>query len=76
MTKIVTWKVKITVPTGCPDFKPDPYTGQLPAYHCAVAHFKKETLNKSAEFESQEDAELFIKNSPSSCSDFKISDKN
>jgi len=36
----VRWKVYLNVPTECPDYKPDPYTGQYPPSHCLVYHTK------------------------------------
>lgn len=70
--KTVIWKTTNTVPTSCPDYVPDVYTGQYPAIHCSVYHCKEITEEKTATFESEERAQEFIKNAPSNCFDFVI----
>jgi len=67
MSITLTWKVSKTVPTACPDFKPDPYTGELPSTHCLVYHCETVTEKRSAVFATQEEADLFKKNAPSNC---------
>ena len=47
--KTLTWKVDETIPTACPDYVPDPYTGEYPSTHCLVYHCKTITENKSIE---------------------------
>jgi len=72
MKYIITWKVDKTVPTACPDYSPDPYTGGFPTTHCLVYHFKTITEDKNAEFENKELAIEFAKNAPLSCYDFRL----
>lgn len=71
MTK-VSWKVTKTVPAPCPDYRPDPYTGDFPQFHCAVYHTQTITEEKSAEFATKEEAEEFIKKAPQNCTDFLL----
>lgn len=68
----LTWKVSKTIPTECPDYKPDPYTGEYPTTHCLVYHCKTVTENKTAEFETEEEAKEFANKAPQSCTDFKL----
>lgn len=70
--KTLTWKVSITRPTACPDYQPDPYTGQYPTTHCAVYHSETVTEEKSKEFLDEESALKFAEGAPSSCYDFKL----
>lgn len=70
--KTITWKVDKTIPTECPDYRPDPYTGAYPQTHCAVYHCKTITEEKTATFEKDWECESFINNAPSSCYEFKI----
>lgn len=58
------WFVTVTVPTECPDWKPDPYTGLYPSYHCAVYHCKTETKKMEKDFASEEEAKAFVKACP------------
>lgn len=60
----VTWKVTKSVPTSCPDFKPDPYTGEYPSYHCAVYHCEQVTTDMSKEFETVQEALNFMSQAP------------
>ena len=66
------WKVKRTVPTECPNFKPDPYTGDYPNYHCAVYHIETIIEERSMRFEKAEELDKFRANAPSSCFDFRM----
>ena len=61
---IVVWIVSVWVNIPCPDWKPDPYTGQYPMVHCAVLHGKNIDREMSQTFASREAAEEFIKNAP------------
>lgn len=67
----LTWKVDITEQTGCPDYVPDPYTGQYPTTHCLVYHYRTVTKEMGATFETEEQAEAFKKNAPSGCYDWR-----
>ena len=70
--KDLTWKVNKTIPTACPDYVPDPYTGEYPLIHCLVYHCKTITENKSAEFPSEKEAKDFADKAPYSCYDFVL----
>ena len=70
---ILTWKIDKTVQVECPDYKPDPYTGEYPAIHCATLHYENVTQTKSKEFLNEEEADFFIKGAPKSCYDFQKS---
>ncbi len=61
---IVLWTVTVTVPTGCPDFVPDPYTGKYPTTRCGVWHTETTERNMSKIFETSKQAQLFILNAP------------
>jgi len=67
----LSWKVKKQVPVPCPDNQPDPYTGEMSMIGCAVYHFKVVTEEKSKTFDNQAQADLFIKNAPPNCTDWK-----
>jgi len=69
---ILTWKVDKTIPTACPDYQPDPYTGEYPMTHCLVYHSKTITEDKTAEFSSKKEAEIFAYKAPQSCYEFKL----
>jgi len=73
--KKLTWKVDKTIPTACPDYKPDPYTGEYPIYHCAVYHYETITENMSKEFSTDKEAKDFASKAPLSCYDFHINGK-
>ena len=45
---LVTWWVSVTTSVSCPDYKPDPITGQYPSTMCAVAHFKTSEIKKDS----------------------------
>jgi len=60
----VLWTVTITVPAGCPDYKPDPYTGEYPSAHCAVYHHKTITKSMKHFFPTKKEAREFISNAP------------
>lgn len=68
----LTWKVDKTVPTACPDYQPDSYTGEYPSIHCLVYHCKTFTEERSKEFSSKEEAQQFINKAPLSCYEFKF----
>lgn len=72
MKYVVSWVVTKTVPAPCPDFVPDPYTGELPAFHCAVYHTQNIVEVKSKTFETEEEAIAFANNAPSSCNSFLL----
>ena len=73
--KTLTWKVDKTIPTACPDYQPDPYTGEYPSTHCLVYHCKTITENKSAEFKTMKECKDFASKAPLSCYDFKVDEK-
>jgi hypothetical protein len=58
------WKVLVTVATGCPDYKQDPYTGEYPNACCAVSHTIVIEKDMCREFETQEEVDAFIKGAP------------
>lgn len=70
--KTVTWNVTLTRPIACPDYQPDPYTGEYPSTHCLVYHSEIVTEGKSVSFVTEEEAREFIRKAPESCTDFKI----
>ena len=70
--KKLTWKVDKTIPTACPDYVPDPYTGECPSFHCSVYHCKTITENKSSEFSTEKEAKDFADKAPYSCYDFAL----
>lgn len=74
--KLLTWKVYKTIPIPCPDYKPDPYTGEYPSTHCLVYHCKTITENKTAEFPTTKEAEAFAFKAPYGCYDFKLNGKS
>ena len=61
---IVMWTLLVTVPTECPDFEPDPYTGEYPMVHCLVYHTKTIERKMEKRFDSKEEAEKFIADAP------------
>lgn len=70
--KQLTWKIDKTIPTACPDYVHDPYTGEYPSFHCLVYHFKTIIENKSAEFLTEKEAKDFADKAPQSCYDFAL----
>ena len=66
------WKVDKTVPTQCPDFVQDPYTGEYPTTSCLVYHCKTITEERSQEFDTKENAVKFADKAPLSCYEFKL----
>ncbi len=72
---ILTWKVDKQIPAPCPDYVPDPYTGEYPSFHCAVYHFQNITEEKSRYFKSEEEAKEFAQKAPLSCYEFKTDGK-
>lgn len=71
----LTWKVDKTIPTACPDYKPDPYTGEYPSTHCLVYHSTTITEDRTAEFSTKKEAQDFAFKAPLSCYDFKLNGK-
>lgn len=71
----LTWKVDKTIPTACPDYVPDPYTGEYPMTHCLVYHCKTITEDKSAELSNDKEAKDFASKAPDSCYDFRLNGK-
>lgn len=71
----LTWKVDKTIPTACPDYQPDPYTGEYPMTHCLIFHCETITENKTAEFPTGKEAKDFADKAPLSCYDFKLNGK-
>lgn len=67
---LLTWKAIKTVPTGCPDYVPNQYTGEYPSMHCAVYHCETITEVMSKEFMTEKDAKEFQKQAPDNCFDF------
>jgi hypothetical protein len=63
---LVTWTVVSIVPTPCPDKpKANEYgLGGNSMSSCAVFHFKEERQEMSKEFETEKEADEFIKNMP------------
>ena len=64
MNWLVCWYVTISVNAECPDFKPDPYTGEMPNAHCAVMHGNTEKYAKTKWFGTKIEADDFIKAAP------------
>lgn len=52
----LTWSVTVVEPIPCPDYRPDPYTGQFQATHCAVYHCRTIQKQMEKEFSSKEEA--------------------
>ena len=74
--RTLTWKVSGHRPAPCPDYTPDPYTGQYPMMRCAVYHFETYTESKVREFETEQLAKDFASKAPQSCFDFKLDGKD
>ena len=64
MKYLVIWIVSTWVSTPCPDFKPNPYTGEYPQSMCLVNHGKYESKEMERFFDTKDEAEKFIANSP------------
>ena len=64
MMWIVSWVVSVWVSAPCPDYKPDPYTGEYPLTACLVYHGSFEDKKMEKLFESECAAEEFINNAP------------
>lgn len=60
----VTWKVNGSRPASCPDYKPDPDTGQYPSTHCDVYHQESYTEDRERSFNSRKEAEAFVNLAP------------
>lgn len=75
MKYTLTWKVTHNEPAPCPDYQPDPYTGQYPSFHCLVYHFRTVVDDRAKDFETKIEAMEFFKNAPRSCSEFKLNGK-
>jgi hypothetical protein len=69
---VLQWFAFVTERAPCPDYKPDPYTGELPATHCLVSHTKRVARLMERSFLDQEAADKFIRSAPPNCHDFKI----
>lgn len=61
---IVKWQVTKQEPAQCPDYKPDPYTGDYPLMQCLVYHTKTVTKNMEKVFDTREEVDAFIVGSP------------
>jgi len=72
---ILTWKINKTVPTACPAYNPDPYTGEYPSFHCSVYHCKLITEERTKEFITKEEAKDFAAKAPLSCYEFRLDGK-
>lgn len=71
-TYLVTWKVHKTVPGECPDYKPNPYTGEYPNVHCLVMHWKDIVESMEKEFATRQEALDFIAAAPKTCKDMVL----
>lgn len=67
----LTWTVSKTVPIPCPDRNVDPYTGEMSMIGCAVYHCEMVTEERVKTFNSEIEANLFMKNAPSNCTNWK-----
>ena len=45
---LISWVVVTMQPAECPDWKPDPITGQYPYAHCSAAHYKILTFERDS----------------------------
>ena len=79
----LSWVVSKTVPVECPDYKPDPYTGDWPMLHCAVLHMRVVSFEEHRDFATAAEAQAFELKAPlphsiygggSSCTNFKLTD--
>lgn len=59
MKYLVDWTYDAVVPAECPDWKPDPYTGEYPTGHCAVYHTKIERREFRRVFDTEEEVNAF-----------------
>ena len=64
MKFLLIWYVTQTIPVPCPDFKPDPYTGEYPQTICCVYHVKKEVIKMEKEFFTKVELDEFIAHAP------------
>ena len=64
MIYLVIWTVSVWVSTSCPDFKPDPYTGEYPSMHCLVNHGKVVERDMVKQFSTLKEAQDFISSAP------------
>ena len=64
MKYVLTWTVSVWVSMECPDYKPDPYTGEYPSMHCLVNHGEFVAKEMTKSFETKEEAEMFMNNAP------------
>ncbi len=71
----LTWKVSKSVSAPCPDYTPNPYTGEYPSFHCAVIHYETITENKDRYFKTKKEAQDFADKAPWNCSDFRLDGK-
>lgn len=61
---IVAWSVIVNAPAPCPDYKPNPYTGEYPSSHCLVYHTQREVKQMQESFKTRKEAEAFIAEAP------------
>ncbi len=61
---IVIWSVLVTIPISCPDFKPNPYTGEYLNTMCSVNHTDTVKRHMRAEYSTKEEALAFIDKAP------------
>ena len=64
MKHLVKWQITRTEPAPCPDYRPDPYTGEYPLVSCAVLHTTTTVQNMVRCFYSREEADRFIADCP------------
>lgn len=70
--KTLLWKVDRNEPTPCPDAGVrDQYTGAFSSMGCLVNHFRTVTESMSKTFDTNGEAELFMKNAPKNCYDWQ-----
>ena len=61
---LVLWWTATSVSTGCPDFKADEYTNEMPTTSCAVYHCKQVYTPMLKEFDTKFGAQDFINKAP------------
>ena len=67
MKYILIWFVSQWVSTSCPDFVPNPYTGEYPNNRCLALHGRTVEVRMKREFNSMEELEEFKKGAPPEC---------
>lgn len=63
-TWALVWWLTATVSTACPDYKADPYTGELSQTPCLVNHCVATNVVRSETFATRADAEKFKSQAP------------